>query len=138
MNFKFKKIDSFDYEVRRTCKNCDNQFAGRFCNICGEKVIEPKDRSLLKLFENIFNAFTFVDSKFWNSFNSLFFKPGRLSDHVSSGIQVPYMTLIGLFFLANFLYFLFPVFDTYNSPLSSQFYKQEYKTLLSKIKSKRF
>lgn len=94
----FKKIDSFDYKIQRTCKNCENQFAGRFCNICGEKVIEPKDRSLLKLFENIFNAFTFVDSKFWKSFNSLLFKPGRLSEHISSGIQVPYMSLLGLFF----------------------------------------
>jgi len=33
---------------QHTCKSCGNVFTGLYCNQCGEKVIEPKDRSMLR------------------------------------------------------------------------------------------
>ncbi|MCU0420571.1 MAG: DUF3667 domain-containing protein [Cyclobacteriaceae bacterium] len=121
-----KKPDLFDYEAERTCKNCGHAFQGKFCSRCGEKVVDRTDRSLRKLAESILNALTFLEGKFWRSFKLLFAHPGKLSSEIRAGIQVPYMRMVGLFFVANFFYFLFPVFDTFNSSLYSQFYQQDH------------
>jgi hypothetical protein len=128
-----KKPDLFDYEQERTCKNCGHVFRGRFCSQCGEKVIDRTDRAFGKLAESILNAMTFLDGKFWRSFKLLLSNPGKLSAQIRAGIQVPYMRLIGLFFVANFFYFLFPVFNTFNSPLYSQYYQQTYSPIVQEL-----
>ncbi len=128
-----KKPDLFDYHQERTCKNCGHVFQGRFCSQCGEKVIDRTDRAFGKLAESILNALTFMDGKFWRSFKLILSHPGELSAQIRAGIQVPYMRLIGLFFVANFFYFLFPVFDTFNSSLYSQYHQQSYSPIIQEL-----
>lgn len=132
-NFFKRRPDDFDYHKLRSCKNCLNSFTGRYCNSCGEKVIELEDRSFKRLAESVLNAFTFLDGKFLKSFKLIILSPGKLSANIREGIQVPYMKLVGLFFVANFFYFLFPVFDTFNSSLYSQFYQQEYSDVVQSV-----
>ncbi len=120
ISFFTKRDDHFDYELTRNCKVCNNAFKGRFCNVCGEKVIEPYERSFREFLDGLLNAFTFLDGKFWRSFKLLILKPGQLARNISEGRRVPYMRMISLFFVANFFYFFFPVFDSYNSSLSTQ------------------
>ena len=122
MAFSFfkKKQDDFDYEASRICKVCNNVFNGRYCNICSEKVTEPYERSLLNFLDSLLNAFTFLDGKFLKSLKMLIFRPGQLSRNIADGQRVPYMKMVSLFFVANFFYFLFPVFDSYNSSLYTQ------------------
>jgi Protein of unknown function (DUF3667) len=115
-----KKQDDFDYEASRICKVCNNMFKGRYCNICGEKVTEPYERSILNFLDNLLNAFTFLDGKFLKSLKLLITRPGQLSRDIADGKRVPYMKMVSLFFVANFFYFLFPVFDSYNSSLYTQ------------------
>ena len=115
-----KKENAFDLEVPRICKVCSNTFHGRYCNICGEKVFEPHERSLLNFFDTLLNAFTFLDGKFIVSLKLLLTRPGQLSRNIADGVRVPYMKMVSLFFVANFFYFLFPVFDSYNSSLHTQ------------------
>jgi hypothetical protein len=102
-----RRIDTFDLEVTRTCKVCNNTFHGRYCNICGEKVSEPYERSFLNFLDGIVNAFTFLDGKFLKSLKLLILRPGQLSRNIADGKRVPYMKTISLFFVANFFYFLF-------------------------------
>ncbi|MBP9082358.1 MAG: DUF3667 domain-containing protein [Bacteroidia bacterium] len=117
----FKRVpQSFDMKLTRTCKVCENTFSGRYCNLCGEKVTEPEERSILNFLDHLLNAFTFLDGKFIKSLKLLLTKPGQLSWNIAEGIRVPYMKMISLFFVANFFYFLFPVYDTYNSTLKTQ------------------
>jgi hypothetical protein len=122
MKFDFfkKKQDTFDFEVTRICKVCSNTFHGRYCNVCGEKVSEPYERSFLNFLDSLLNAFTFLDGKFIKSLTLLITRPGQLSRNIADGLRVPYMKMVSLFFVANFFYFLFPVFDTYNSSLNTQ------------------
>ncbi|MCA6379495.1 MAG: DUF3667 domain-containing protein [Cytophagales bacterium] len=122
MKFDFfkKKQDMFDFEVTRICKVCSNTFHGRYCNVCGEKVSEPYERSFLNFLDSLLNAFTFLDGKFIKSLTLLITRPGQLSRNIADGLRVPYMKMVSLFFVANFFYFLFPVFDTYNSSLKTQ------------------
>ncbi len=115
-----KKQDTFDYNLHRTCKVCSNAFQGRYCNVCGEKVIEPYERSFLTFLYDSLNAFTFFDGKFMRTLKLLLARPGQLSRNIADGVRVPYMKMISLFFLANFLYYLFPVWDTFNSSLYTQ------------------
>jgi len=117
-----KKVDEFDYESLRTCKTCESEFKGRYCNKCGEKVTERYERSILHFLDNLLNAFTFLDGKFIKSLKLLVLRPGQLSKNISDGRQVPYMKMISLFFVTNFFYFFFPVFDSYNSTFKTQAY----------------
>lgn len=122
MKFDFfkKQQDTFDFEVTRICKVCSNTFHGRYCNVCGEKVTEPYERSFLNFLDGLLNAFTFLDGKFIKSLTLLITRPGQLSRNIADGLRVPYMKMVSLFFVANFFYFLFPVFDSYNSSLYTQ------------------
>ena len=118
---KFKvKAESIDYAQKHTCKVCSHNFSGLYCNACGEKIPLPDEKSLKYFAESILNGFTFFEGKFFSTIKLLLQSPGSLSHNISEGIRVPYMKLVSLFFLANFLYFLFPVFDTYNSSLHTQ------------------
>jgi uncharacterized membrane protein len=119
-SFFKKKPDTFDYEESRICRCCNHVFKGRYCNICGEKVIEPSERTFLTFLDNLLNAFTFLDGKFIKSLKLLVTRPGQLSRNIADGLRVPYMKMVSLFFVANFFYFLFPFFDSFNSSLYSQ------------------
>lgn len=115
-----KRPDTFDYETSRVCKCCGTMFQGRFCNRCGQKVTEPHERSILNFLDSLLNAFTFLDGKFIKSLKLLLSKPGQLSRNIADGVQTPFMKMVSLFFVANFFYFLFPVYDSFNSSLHTQ------------------
>jgi hypothetical protein len=53
-------------------------------------------------------------------------KPGKLTSDISDGITVPYMHPISFFFLANFIYFFFPVIQTFNTNLFNQLNSMPY------------
>lgn len=76
INFFKKKQDTFDYEQERICKNCAYEYKGRFCCRCGQKVVEPNERTVSHFLGHIFNTFTFVDSKLGNSLKSMIVSPG--------------------------------------------------------------
>lgn len=120
MKFLNRKPDTFDYQVSRTCLTCEHNFAGRYCPRCGEKVIEPDDRSFKHFLSGVFNAFTFIDGKFAKSIKQLILHPGALSRDIVIGIRQPYMKPVAFFFVGNFIYFLLPIFQTFNTTLNSQ------------------
>ncbi len=120
INLFKRREDTFDYESDRLCIVCNHSFKGRYCNVCGEKITEPHERTILFFFGIILNAFTFLDGKFLRSIKLILTNPGALSRNISEGKRVIYMNLVSLFFVANFFYFLFQVFDSYSSSLYTQ------------------
>lgn len=127
MKFFKKHPDQFDFELERICLTCDNKFQGRYCNKCGEKVIEAYDRSIKHFFDNLLNAFTFIDGKFLNSFKTMLLQPGRMSADIAIGKRQPYMKPMAFFFVGNFIYFFFPMFQTFNTSLYAQLNSMPYK-----------
>ncbi|QOI98139.1 MAG: DUF3667 domain-containing protein [Flammeovirgaceae bacterium] len=105
-----------------TCKSCGNQFTGLYCNLCGEKVIEPKDRSFKVFLSNILIAITFADSRFIKTLWMIIRNPGFLSKEYAEGRRVNYLRPLQLFFILNLIYFLFPVLQLFNSSLRTQMY----------------
>lgn len=103
-----------------TCKSCGNTFSGLYCNQCGEKIIEPEDRSLRTFLNSIFVALTFADSKFFRSIAMVVGKPGFLSKEFAEGRRVNYLRPMSLFFLLNLVYFLFPIVQLFSATLWTQ------------------
>jgi hypothetical protein len=105
-----------------TCKSCGHVFTGMYCNICGEKVIEPKDRSMRTFMSNIVIAITFADNRFIKTLWYTIKNPGFLSKEYADGRRVHYLRPLQLFFILNLVYFLFPVLQLFNSSLRTQMY----------------
>ena len=112
--------DQFDFTVSRSCKTCGNTFFGRYCNRCGEEVLEKADNSVAAFFRQLIDGFNFADNKMLRTLKLMFTRPGQLSLNFKNGIRVPFLKPVSVFFIANLLYFLFPVFNTYNSQLRTQ------------------
>ena len=103
-----------------TCVSCGNKFSGNYCNNCGEKVTRGEDKKLKYFLGEFINAITFVDSKFWRTIKYILIRPGKYSKDFVTGKRKAYMKPISVFFFANLIYFLFPLFDTFNSDLRTQ------------------
>lgn len=108
------------------CKSCGSAVVGHYCSACGEKVLTPDDHTLKHYLGALLNAFTFADSKLWNTLKAVVLRPGELSAAYMDGRRVKYMRPVGFFFLANFIYFLAPIFETFNTSLYSQMHYQQH------------
>ena len=101
------------------CKSCGNQFSGKFCNQCGEKVYSDHDKKLSHFFGEAFHFITHFDSKFVKTARLIFFKPGYVSWNISNGIRKKYFKPLSLFLLGVVIYLLFPVLRGMNVHISS-------------------
>ncbi|MDN5204968.1 DUF3667 domain-containing protein [Fulvivirgaceae bacterium BMA10] len=115
------------------CKSCNNQFQGRYCNQCGEKILDPKERTLKYFFGQFINAITFVDRKFLSGLYQLFFKPGFLASEYALGRRKKYIQPLSLFLIANLIYFFYMPFDGFNSRLISQMNYQQYSPMVQRM-----
>jgi hypothetical protein len=102
------------------CKSCHNTFTGIYCNQCGEKVLQPADRSFKKFLSNILIAVTFADNRFVKTLWLVIKSPGYVSFQITSGRTVAYLKPISLFFVLNLVYFFFPVIQLFNASLNTQ------------------
>jgi hypothetical protein len=105
---------------QHVCKSCHNSFIGIYCNQCGEKVLQPSDRSFKKFLSNILIAVTFADNRFVKTLWLVVKSPGFVSFEISNGRTVNYLRPISLFFVLNLVYFFFPVIQLFNASLNTQ------------------
>lgn len=130
MNTETKTTPDTETASIHVCKNCSNRFEGNYCNQCGEKVIDHHDRSIIHFLEGIFHIITHADAKLFRNLRLMLLKPGFLSKNFIEGIRQPYMKPIPMFFVGNLIYFLFPVFDTFTTSLTSQRQFQPYSEMV--------
>lgn len=100
-----------------TCKNCGNQFEGRFCNRCGEKVYQERDKNVLLLIEETFHFITHVEGTFFTTLKTLFTRPGQISLDYCDGIRKKYFKPLSFFLLLVVIYLLFPLASGLNMPM---------------------
>ncbi len=115
------------------CKSCGTAVVGGFCSACGEKVLTAEDHTLSHYFGALLNAFTFADNKLWNTLKAVVLRPGELSTAYMEGRRVKYMRPVAFFFLANFIYFLAPIFETFNTSFHSQLNYQHYSSYVRPV-----
>jgi hypothetical protein len=117
------------------CKSCGNKFIGLYCNVCGEKVLEPRDRTFKTFLSNIQIALTFADNKFLKSLKYVIIRPGFLSKEYVEGRRVYYTKPLQLFFVLNLIYFLFPLLQLFNTSFDTQMYLRTHSPLVREMVS---
>lgn len=105
------------------CKNCNNHFSGKYCNICGEKVFAEKDKSIIHLVGESFHFITHFEGTFFTTLKTIFTNPGKLSLDYCNGIRKKYFKPIPLFLLLVVLYLFFPLLDGLN--MKMKYYEGE-------------
>lgn len=108
--------------AEHTCKSCGNVFTGMYCNLCGEKVILPSDRSFKNFIGNFLTAITLADNRFLKTLWLTIKNPGFLSKEYAIGRRVNYIRPLQMFFVLNLIYFLIPVLQLFSSSLTTQMY----------------
>lgn len=102
------------------CKSCNYEFVGNFCNLCGEKVLTPKDKSFKTVLNNVLLTITFADSRFIKTLWMTLADPGALSRDFAAGKRVKRLTPMAMFFVLNLVYFFFPLIQLFNASLNTQ------------------
>lgn len=100
-----------------TCKNCGNDFLGKYCNQCGEKVYTDHDKSLVHVVEEGVHFITHFEGTIFKTLGAIFTRPGKLSYDYCEGIRKSYFKPLSFFLLLVVIYLLFPVFEGLNMRL---------------------
>ena len=96
----------------KNCLNCGATVYGRYCHVCGQENIEPKE-SIWHLITHFFNDFTHFDGKFFSTLKDLLFKPGFLSKEYMRGKRASYLNPVRMYIFTSFIFFLI-FFSTFN------------------------
>jgi Protein of unknown function (DUF3667) len=87
------------------CLNCGTIVHGRFCHVCGQENIVPKE-SFWHLVTHFFYDITHFDSKFFDTLNYLVFRPGFLSKEYLKGRRASYLHPIKMYVFTSAIFFL--------------------------------
>ncbi|MEM7763600.1 MAG: DUF3667 domain-containing protein [Pseudomonadota bacterium] len=111
------------------CNNCGFELRAtdHYCPNCGQSVTSGRDRSFAHLMRASFVEVASVDSRLWRSLRALFSKPGFLSREYQLGRRRRFLSPIGIFLLANLLYFLAPPISDLQLTLEQQYKLQFYR-----------
>jgi Protein of unknown function (DUF3667) len=102
----------------KNCLNCNAQVQGRFCHICGQENIEPKE-SLWHLVSHFFQDITHFDGKFFSSLKLLITRPGFLSREYMLGRRASYLNPIRMYIFTSAIFFL--LFSDFLQPKQKTF-----------------
>lgn len=91
---------------QKSCLNCNATVHGRFCHICGQENIEPRE-SVWHLINHFFQDITHFDGKFFSTLKYLLFRPGHLSREYMMGRRNSYLNPIRMYVFTSAFFFLF-------------------------------
>ena len=129
-------MSHFAERKQKDCLNCGATVYGRFCHICGQENVEPKE-SFWHLVTHFIYDITHFDGKFFSTVKYLLLKPGFLSGEYIAGKRTRYLNPVKMYVFVSAFFFLF-----FFSVVSPSFYKEEkatkqtYKEVKSKIENK--
>ncbi len=89
----------------KNCLNCNTEVQGRFCHVCGQENIEPKE-TVWHLITHFFQDITHFDGKFFSSLKYLITKPGFLSTEYMIGRRAAYINPIRMYVFTSAIFFL--------------------------------
>lgn len=98
-------MSHFKERKEKNCLNCGAQVAGRFCQVCGQENVEPKE-SFWHLVIHFFNDITHYDGKFINTVKYLLGRPGFLTAEYTRGRRVSYLHPIRMYVFTSAFFFL--------------------------------
>lgn len=87
------------------CLNCKADLVGRYCHVCGQENLEPKE-TVWHLLQHFFNDITHFDGKFFSTVKYLVRKPGYLSAEYMAGRRASYLNPIRMYVFTSAIFFL--------------------------------
>ena len=90
----------------KDCLNCGTTVLGRYCQVCGQENVVPKE-TFWHMVTHFFYDITHFDSSFFNTVKDLIFKPGFLSKEYMKGRRKRYLHPIRMYVFTSAVFFLF-------------------------------
>jgi Protein of unknown function (DUF3667) len=112
------------------CKNCSQDFEGKFCNNCGQKSYTDKDKSVKHIFEEVFHFMTHLEGTIFTTLKTLFKNPGKLTVDYCNGARKKYYKPISFYLLLVIIYLIFPIAKGLNVAMAEH---QDYDNRAKKI-----
>ncbi len=107
--------------------------AGKYCQVCGQENIEPKE-SVWHLVTHFFKDITHFDGKFFTTTKLLLLKPGHLPRAYLRGKRASYLHPIKMYVFTSFVFFLLFFTITNNFIGFTEISKAEQKTISNQVK----
>ena len=85
--------------------NCQATLYGRYCHVCGQENLEPKE-TVWHLVQHFFNDITHFDGKFFSTVKYLLRKPGFLSAEYVAGRRASYLNPIRMYVFTSAFFFI--------------------------------
>jgi hypothetical protein len=98
-------VSHLSERIEKDCLNCGAVVQGRFCQVCGQENIEPKE-SFWHLVTHFMYDITHFDGKFFSTLKLLLFKPGFLSHEYLRGKRASYLHPIRMYVFTSAFFFL--------------------------------
>lgn len=89
----------------KQCLNCNAVIYGRFCHVCGQENLEPKEPFLHLVTHFIFDIVHF-DGKFFDTLRYLILRPGFLAYEYMRGRRNSYLNPIRMYIFTSAIFFL--------------------------------
>jgi len=89
----------------KVCLNCQTVLIDRYCHVCGQENLEPKE-TVWHLVQHFFNDITHFDGKFFSTVKYLLRKPGYLSKEYMIGRRASYLNPIRMYVFSSAIFFL--------------------------------
>jgi hypothetical protein len=90
----------------KICLNCNAELHGRYCHVCGQENIEPKE-TVWSLITHFFYDITHFDGKFFSTTKYLITRPGFLPKEYIEGRRARYLHPIKMYVFSSALFFIF-------------------------------
>lgn len=107
-------------ETPQVCLNCGTLLQGKYCHQCGQKVIEPGERTVRHFFKQFLGSAFFLENNFLKNITALMVRPGLLTAEFIEGKRKRWMSPLSIFLLINLFYFWFSPLSDLNLRLSEQ------------------
>lgn len=98
--------------TERNCLNCNARVHGKYCHICGQENIDPRE-TVWHLVSHFFQDITHFDGKFFTTLKFLAFRPGFLSGEYLAGRRASYLNPVRMYVFTSAFFFL--IFFTFFS-----------------------
>ena len=123
-----------------TCPTCNRRISTPYCPACGERPLNAHDLTLRGLLNQVFHAFSNIDSRLIRTFRNLARRPGLLTVAFVRGQRMLYTGPFQLFLIANVLFFAMQSLtntDVVSSKLDSHLHNQDWRVLAQRLVSHR-
>jgi hypothetical protein len=91
--------------TEKICLNCNADIHGRYCHVCGQENLEPKE-TFWHLITHFIYDITHFDGNFFSTVKYLLFKPGFLSAEYARGRRASYLNPIRMYIFTSAIFFI--------------------------------